>query len=582
MGVRVPEDTRWEPPPPPPLSLLPAAGVFLLSLLLFLCNGRPIGAGDTRVNEHVAASLAQEGDFDLDEYPLVEPPFAREVGGRRLSVYPVVAPLFAAPVFLASRMVFALDDAGTAVAGKLAAALLSALAVALFARAVARRGLGADAVRTALLLAAGTGVWATSQALWQHPASVLALCAAVLCLVRAEHDDRWAGRAGLPLALAVAARHADVALAGVLAMAVAVRWPRRIPHLLAWAAGPVLFTLAYDAWAFGAPLRHGFSGTLGRFSEPWGVGHAGLLVSPAKGLLVFTPLAAIAAVGLVRALRHEDRRLALSLGAAVLAHWALIGRWSEWHGGAAWGPRLMTDALPLLFLFLPEGFQALPKTGAVLAAFSVGVQALGAFAYDGRWERLHQKGGVPEAAALWDPGRSPILFYVQRRVAIVALPDVRGGRVRVRERRFVLGGQSGSRVHFEGDGPVVTGAERTIQGLTLERGARVEAGRAVLSGRWDGVAFSVPEGARPRRLELRVAGRGRGLLYVGEDTFWADAPRWSAYPVAGPFVVRHPYAFAQSGGPELSVTVGRGGGEAAIEWLALVAPSDPLDPLRLP
>src|SRR5205085_2784425 len=149
--------------------------------------------------------------------------------------------------------------------------------------------------------------------------------------------------------------------------------------------------------------RTGFTGALGRFSETWGVGHAGLLVSPAKGLFVFTPVALVALAGAVVAARRgarevvvrdrgawehastrDDRWLARTLLAAVLAHWLLMGRWSEWHGGECFGPRMMTDALPALFLFLPEGLVLLPAAGILLGIVSVLVQALGAFAYDYR------------------------------------------------------------------------------------------------------------------------------------------------------------------------------------------------------
>jgi hypothetical protein len=148
---------------------------------------------------------------------------------------------------------------------------------------------------TAVVFALGTSVWSTSQALWQHPAAVLVYAAALLCMVRAEADERWAGRAGLPLALAVAARYADIALVTVLAIGVAVRWPRRIPHLVAWAAPVAVLVLAYHWACFGSPLRQGLTP---RFSAPWGEGHLGLLVSPGKGLFVFTPIALIAVAGL--------------------------------------------------------------------------------------------------------------------------------------------------------------------------------------------------------------------------------------------------------------------------------------------
>ena len=584
MGVRTPEAApEWEAPVrhfgPSTAATLTLGTVLFLALV---SNGRPIGAGDTRPTERVAASLVQEGDLDLDEYPEVEPPFSRTESGRRLSIYPVLSAILAAPVFAVAGQAFTLDETGSALAGKLAAAILAAGAAVVLFRAVARRRRESDARWTAVLFALGTTVWSTSQALWQHPAAALFLAVAVLWIVRAEQEPEWAARAGLPLGLAVAARHADVILAAVLAASVAVRWPRRIPALLLWALPGPLLTMLYHWAYFGSPLRHGFSETLGRFSEPWGSGHAGLLLSPGKGLLIFTPIAAVAAAGLVRAFRGGERWLAGSLGVAVLAHWILMGRWLEWHGGESWGPRLMTGALPLLFLFLPEGMSSLPRLGGALAAISIGVQALGAFAYDYRWERLHQRPPETARAALWDPVRSPILFHLRERVLILAVPGIRDGRAFVREHRVVVLGPSGSRITFREDDLAVDGAEVNLGDVHLRRGARVSGGRLHLRGRWDGLSLRVRPGARQRRLELRVSGRGRGTLYVGERSFWGEAPRWTSYPMGGSFRVRHPYLYARSGGPDLTVTVGRGGGEAHLEWVALVPPGEPEDVLRVP
>jgi hypothetical protein len=578
MAVRAPErvepDEQWRPAPAGP-SLGEAAAVGLALSLVLFCNGRPIGAGDTRANEYVAASLVQEGNFDLDEYPEVEPPFARPAADHRVSIYPPVSPLLAAPVFAAARAVFALDENGTAVAGKAAAALLSGLAAGALFMAVGLRRPRDDAALAALVFALGTSVWSTSQALWQHPAALLFLCLTLVCLVRAEHDPAWAGRAGLPLALTVAARHADVALALAIAAGIAGRWPRRVPAFLLWAAAPIALLLAYDTRYFGAPLTVGFAGAAGRFTAGLGPGHAGLLVSPAKGLFVFTPIAAIALAGVVRAIRGGARALASTLLGAAAAHWALMGLWGEWHGGRAWGPRLMTDALPLLFLFLPEGMDLAPRLGALLAAVSVSVQALGAFAYDYRWERLFQHAGADLEASLWQPRTSPIPFYVQRRVLTVAMPRVDGGRVAVREYPMVPFSPEGSHVSFAGERPLVSGVPATLRDVHLERATRVEGGRAHLRARWDGVFLRVTAGARARPLELRLRGRGEGLLYVGERSFWSAGTRWKPYTVSGAFAVRHPYRYAESGGPDLTVTVGTGGGDVWLDSLALVAPGEP-------
>src|SRR5207247_8995024 len=206
----------------------------------------------------------------------VEGPFARQVGAHRVSIYPIGSAILAAPVFAAARALFALDETGLALAGKWAASLFSAAAAALLYLAIGRRRPHEEALWTAVVFALGTSVWSTSQALWQHPAAILASCAALLCMVLAGEGPAWAGRAGLPLALAVAARYADVALVAVLAVGGAVRWPRKVPFLVLWSAPVVAAVLAYHAVYFGSPLQQGMAGAGARFSAPWVEGHAGL------------------------------------------------------------------------------------------------------------------------------------------------------------------------------------------------------------------------------------------------------------------------------------------------------------------
>jgi hypothetical protein len=475
--------------------------------------------------------------------------------------------------------VFALDETGTALAGKIAASLFSALAAGLLYLAVGRRRPPVDATWAAVALALGTTVWSTSQALWQHPAAVLFLCWALLWIVRAQDDDAWAGRAGLPLALAFAARHADVALVAALGLGVAARWPRRIPALVLWAAAPLALVGLYGWLSFGAPWAHGFSDSRGRFGAG-GLSHLGLLVSPAKGLLVFTPAALVCLVGLLRAWRSGERWLVGTLSGAALAHFLLMGAWTEWHGGQSWGPRMLTDAMPLLFFFLPEGLALRPGLGRALVIVSITVQALGAFAYDYRWERLYQRADA-DGSEIWDVARSPIPFHVGERVVILAAPAVRDGKAVVRQHPVVVAGPEGSRVTFEADRPVLRGSELLLGDVHAQRGARLFAAKLWLKGRWDGLFARVREPARQRRLELRVVGRGRGTLYVGERSFWTDW-KWSAYPMGGSFRIRHPYYFPESGGPDVLVTLGRAAGEAELDSVSLVPPNEPENRIQLP
>jgi hypothetical protein len=246
--------------------------------------------------------------------------------------------------------------------------------------------------------------------------------------------------------------------------------------------------------------------------------------------------------------------------------------------GEGWGPGSLTDALPLLFLFLPEGVAVLPKRGSVLAVVSVVVQALGAFSYDHRWDRLNEPLGP---ALLWDPAKSPIVFQVRERVIRPARPAIKDGRVLICEHPLVLFGPEGSRVTFVGEDLRVTGAEPLLSDVHARAGARVKEGRLRLSSPGDGLFVRVRPNARARRFELRIAGRGRGTLVVGERTFWSAAPREAAYPTDGEFKLRHRYYYPESGGDDVTLEL-RTAGSIELQSVALVSPGEPENVIRLP
>ena len=76
---------------------------------------------------------------------------------------------------------------------------------------------------------------------------------------------------------------------------------------------------------------------------------AGNMVSPARGLLVFSPVLALAAPGvLVKLRRRSFDSLDAVLVLGVVAHWITISLFPHWWGGDSFGPRLFTDVVPVL------------------------------------------------------------------------------------------------------------------------------------------------------------------------------------------------------------------------------------------
>lgn len=269
---------------------------------------------------------------------------------------------------------------------------------------------------TALLLAfaygAGTCVWSTSsQTLWQSGPDVMYLSLAVWCLVRIERNDWWAAPCALAAACGVICRPTSalvVIAIGLYLAAVAwrrwtsgQRWFALRPLAIYVVAGlPLAIWLGYHNWYYlGSPLRFGDMvasrmiaiqkvGVADVWHGSWFEGFYGLLLSPSRGMLVYSPVLGFALWGAV--LVWRDKRFVvlrpLSLAAAMVL--CLSAKWYDWAGGWSFGYRLLVDTMPLLALCgvavadRVSRSRSLKALLAVTLVWSVGVQVLGAYAYD--------------------------------------------------------------------------------------------------------------------------------------------------------------------------------------------------------
>src|SRR5262249_46940473 len=118
---------------------------------------------------------------------------------------------------------------------------------------------------------------------------------------------------------------------------------------------------------------------------------AGLLVSPNRGLFVFSPIFVISIVGfLLLAVRRRLTALHLSLAASIAATWVVLAKANFlWWGGHSYGPRFFADLGPYLTGFLIPVVSWIGATGgprrllsaatvAMLAALSIAMHAQGA------------------------------------------------------------------------------------------------------------------------------------------------------------------------------------------------------------
>ncbi len=341
-----------------------AVVLFLVIWLVYNSNSARVGMVDAIPPPQMAISLLRQGNLDLDEYLEWYREGDRGVGlmqakGHWVSCWPPGTALFCVPFYaLPVALGVEVPSLGVDMLAKLTASSLTA-ASALFVflclrRFSSRRG----AIWMTIAYALGTAAFDISgQDMWAHGPVQFCL-AAVLYIALGEHR-RWVHHllAGLLIGLMVAARPTTVAL--VLPLLLWIAYRNGILIGFWYALGgllPALYLLGFNMHYFGTP---GFSGYDEMLGGGWGLGGVprcflGLLISPNRGMLVFSPFLLFCIYGAGVGLRHGERRyrlFALALVIGLLSQLLLSASWRAWHAAFSYGSRYSADALPYWALF---------------------------------------------------------------------------------------------------------------------------------------------------------------------------------------------------------------------------------------
>jgi len=366
--------------------------VFAIPFVIYLAGFHYAGSGDTQPAELLPVTLLNEGDFDFREFvdagkPL--PYWFRLQSGRVISTYPILPGLVNVPVFAAARVlgvdVYAQRERLSMITASLVGALSVLFLFLALERLAARRS---AAVLMAGAYAFGTCIWSVaSRGMFQHGPSLLFQAIAIWLLTRG--DSRSAAWSGLFLALAVVNRPMNALVAIPLAAVVFLRHRERFAGFCALGAIPLALRSIYAALFWGSPLSMAQADpfpAVSNFGGNAAVGLAGLLVSPSRGLFVYSPIFLFAALAIAPAIRRRREQpifLALLAGAAALL--LVTSKWTIWWGGHSFGYRLLIEMVPALTVLLLLAWETtLGKRpwgrAAFLAclAFSVFLQGFGA------------------------------------------------------------------------------------------------------------------------------------------------------------------------------------------------------------
>ncbi|MBX9652139.1 tetratricopeptide repeat protein, partial [bacterium] len=145
-------------------------------------------------------------------------------------------------------------------------------------------------------------------------------------------------------------------------------------------------------WFFGELAQHDsieqIRGGGGVFQTPLSEGLAGILISPGRGLFVYSPVLVLGLIGLVRGSIGPRRFLCLPMLVGMIAVWIVQALHFDWWGGWTFGYRAIVDTVPALCIGLAEIYEQITIIPwrkwvyRTLLGWSVAVQLVGILLYD--------------------------------------------------------------------------------------------------------------------------------------------------------------------------------------------------------
>ncbi len=393
--------------------------IFMLLFIIYNLSFKLFESGDTLPASLLPFSIIGNNNLYLDQFasyfsnwPI--PWMVQERNGHYISTYPIVTPIIITPLYIIPIFIlnffeypFDMTNPGfvliVSVLERISAstiAALSAVFIFLILDTLVKRK---TAILGSLIYGLSTSTWSiSSQELWQHGTSQLLLAIALyVLLIDVKKPSRWFILIiGLLSGLYVFNRPPDSIL---LSPIIAYLLLYRRTALIYFIAGSILSSapfLIYNIYYF----KNLFGG-YGNLSSTFSINLSslvGLLISPNRGLFIFTPVAVLSLAGYIKLKKiiiidKGIRFLLYAYGPAILTQIFVYSMFYCWWAGGSYGPRFLTCILPIISIYIgiclnnyvDGGFkQAKVKSIFIIALIfsSSFIQFVGAFYYpSGNW-----------------------------------------------------------------------------------------------------------------------------------------------------------------------------------------------------
>jgi len=332
-----------------------AAILFCLVLLIYI-RSPVMTSSDSRWSVPTAKSLTKEGNTNLDEYRafISQDDYRIEQReGHLYTIFPIGSSLLAAPIAMITNE-NVIDESYMDVERLVASLLIAVSSLFIYFISLSALENQKYALLMAIIFAFCTPTWSTaSRALWQHGPSITLLTLALFIVFKAKNRSALIQYLSLPLAFSYVVRPTNLIPFALFSLLVLFRYRKYFIRYLLWSLTIIVPFLIYNLSIYHSLLSpYYLPGRLDSHSHLFEA-LAANLISPSRGLLIYSPVFFLALYGIFLKLkRHRFEHLDFILCGIIVLHWLAISSFPHWWAGHSYGPRFFSDMTPFFLYFL--------------------------------------------------------------------------------------------------------------------------------------------------------------------------------------------------------------------------------------
>jgi len=375
-------------------------GIFFLIVFIIYVISPVITSSDSQWTLYVAGSLVGEGNTSLNEYSQFIPNHDYRVFEQNDNIYyffPIGTPLLITPAVVILNLLFPLKysidfttylqnnppNHFTDLIEKWLASFIAILAGIAFFVFIKQQSNDDMAFFLTFIFLLSTAMYSTSsRALWQHGPTVLLLNLTFI-LLRLDQSNKVIRLvlAGFFLALSFIVRPTNAI--AILFIGLYVLWNYRIssfPYFITQGISLFIFFLV-NLREFNFFLPPYYMPQRLQGSSTFWQALAGNLISPSRGLLVYSPIFIFSFFGIFLLFRKKNLKLTQLSTYFILilfVHWIAVSSFRPWYGGWSIGYRFFADMTPILtYLLMPVIQFTIDKKNVLLKNLLVFTTILG-------------------------------------------------------------------------------------------------------------------------------------------------------------------------------------------------------------